>query len=224
MKGPTIKQIKFIKIIAFVILCIVCLIVGYVVGYIRGVLSNSYVTGGGLENCPPGVICKPVIYLYPKYTENVDVKLYFNGKITQSIPEYNNSVGWQVKASPNGNLINISNDKEYSFLFWEGDPKYFAYDLSSGFVVKGVDSKRFLENTLTYMGLNSKESSEFISYWLPQMQGNKYNLIHFAGSDYTDNAVLDIQPKPDSILRIFMEYRPLNSSISVKPQALSIIY
>ncbi len=61
---------------------------------------------------------------------------------------------------------------------------------------------------------------EVLVYWLPTMQNNKYNLITFQNKAYTDNAVLEIMPEPDSILRVFMAYRPLDEAISIEEQKL----
>jgi hypothetical protein len=68
------------------------------------------------------------------------------------------------------------------------------------------------------MGLTPKEYNEFIVYWLPQMQGNKYNLIHFEGEKYEEIAKLNITPKPDSLLRIFMVYKALDKPVKVEEQ------
>ena len=48
-------------------------------------------------------------------------------------------------------------------------------------------------------------------------------LLHpaFQGKNYTDSAPLTVTPRPDSILRIFMAYRPLNAPVSVPPQELT---
>ena len=70
------------------------------------------------------------------------------------------------------------------------------------------------------MGLTPKEYNEFIVYWFPKMQGNAYNLIHFAGKEYTDNALLTITPKPDSMLRVFMVFKPLEKPVEIKEQKL----
>ncbi|MBS6447176.1 MAG: hypothetical protein KH382_06255 [Clostridiales bacterium] len=48
------------------------------------------------------------------------------------------------------------------------------------------------------------------------MQQNPYNLITFQEKCYTDSAVLDITPKPDSVLRVFMAYRALNEPIEIE--------
>jgi hypothetical protein len=60
----------------------------------------------------------------------------------------------------------------------------------------------------------------FIVYWYPLMQNNKYNLIHFADREYTDNVQLKIIPKPDSVLRVFMVYKPLEKPIKIEEQKI----
>ena len=119
-----------------------------------------------------------------------------------------------------GTLINHHDGKEYSYLFWEGHGKADS-DLSKGFVVKGEDTASFLQDELSYMGLSPREYNEFIVYRLPQMQNNAYNLIAFQGIAYTDTATLVITPTPDSILRVFMTFMPLDKEIEIEEQALS---
>ena len=48
------------------------------------------------------------------------------------------------------------------------------------------------------------------------MQGNKYNLITFQNEIYTEAAKLEITPKPDSILRVFMVYKPLEELMEIE--------
>lgn len=160
---------------------------------------------------------KPVIYLYPTSEQKINVKLDFKGELTCTYPEYKN--GWSVLAKPDGTLINEEDGKEYSYLFWEGVGKQH-WDLSEGFVVKGEDTKDFLQETLSRMGLTPKEYNEFIVYWLPEMKDNKYNLIKFEGKAYEEEAKLSIDPTPDSILRVFMVYKPLNKAVKVKKQEI----
>lgn len=168
---------------------------------------------GRLDNCPK----KPVIYLYPTSEQTVSVKLDYKGKLTCTYPKYND--GWKVKAKPDGTLTNIYDNKEYSYLYWEGNSNN-KYDMSKGFVVKGSDTEKFLQEKLAYLGLTPKEYNEFIVYWLPILQQNKYNLIAFAGEDYDKTAELDINPKPDSILRVMMLYKPLNKPVNIEEQKL----
>lgn len=161
---------------------------------------------------------KPVIYLYPTEEQEVAVKLDYQGEVFVTYPEYKD--GWKVTAKPDGTLINKEDGKEYSYLFWEGKSKD-KWDMSKGFVVKGEDTKDFLQETLAKMGLTPKEYNEFIVYWLPRMQDNKYNLISFSKDEYEERAKLQVTPKPDSVLRVFMVFKPLKKAIKVEPQELN---
>lgn len=181
------------------------------------VLSSILISTFVLSGCREPVEKKPVIYLYPTSEQKVDVKLEHSGKLTYTYPEYND--GWSVTAKQDGTLTNLADNKEYSYLFWEGTYKH-KWDMSKGFVVKGSATETFLQDKLKYMGLTPREYNEFIVYWAPEMKKNNYNLITFAGEDYTDNAKLTITPKPDTILRVFMVYKPLNKPINIEEQKL----
>ena len=157
---------------------------------------------------------KPVIYLYPEQETEVTVKLDYSGTLTATYPEYND--GWTVTAQPDGTLTD-SSGKSYNYLFWEGKTNT-EYDFSKGFCVAGEDTAEFLENALSQLGLTRREANEFIVFWLPRMQKNEYNLIAFQDKAYTDSAVLDISPQPDSVLRVFMAWKSLDKAVDIEPQ------
>ncbi len=167
----------------------------------------------GCEPPKEGPAEKPVIYLYPETETEVSVELDYKGRLTCTYPEY--SEGWKVIAKPDGTLIDIEANREYSYLFWEGESDT-EYDMTTGYVVKGEETEQFLHNMLSKMGLLPKEYNEFIVYWLPQMQDNAYNLITFQNECYTESAKLTITPKPDSILRVFMAYQALETPTEVQ--------
>lgn len=175
------------------------------------------VTGCTIEEPEEQKSAKPVIYLYPEETTEVTVKLTYNGELTCTYPAYED--GWSMVAEPDGTLTNKTDDREYSYLFWEGEDK-ITYDLSKGFVVKGEDTAVFLQEKLAALGLEPAEYNEFIVYWLPQMQENPYNLITFQTAAYTDNAVLDIVPQPDTVLRVFMVYKALTEPVEMEEPVL----
>jgi len=156
---------------------------------------------------------KPVIYLYPTQKQNTSVKLDFKGILTCTYPAYNN--GWDVVAYPNGKLINKVDNREYNYLFWEGLPFTSNWDLTSGYVVQGKNTLDFLQEKLAELGLTPTEYNDFIVYWLPLMEHNKYNLITFQNEAYEDMAKLNINPKPDSILRVFMVYKALDKPMNI---------
>jgi len=165
-------------------------------------------TGCGEESSREPVAApeKPVIYLYPEEETMVHVKLDFNGTLTGTYPAYEN--GWEILAKPDGTLTDTETGREYYCLFWEGI-SHVPYDMTEGFVVAGEETEAFLEDTLKTLGLTDKEANEFIIYWLPRMEGNPYNLISFQQGLYTDNAQLTVEPAPDTVLRVFMAYKPL---------------
>ena len=196
------KHLKWIIPVAAVLICGIVAFVIWYIDYSRGPLC-----------------AKPVIYLYPEESREVNVKLDFNGELGCTYPEYSEN-GWTVTANPDGTLINSADGREYSYLFWDGISNV-DYDISKGFVVKGEDTEKFLQEKLAYMGLTPREYNEFIVYWLPLMQDNEYNLIAFQGETYTDNAKLEITPSPDSILRVFMTFKPLDKPIEIEEQQLT---
>ena len=170
------------------------------------------------QNVLEVIYAKPVLYLYPESECNVSVKLAFRGSLTVTYPAYND--GWDVFAYPDGRLINNVDGLEYSYLFWEGLPdNQKSWDLSEGYCIAGADTVSFLQKTLSELGLTPREYNEFIVYWLPYMQNNPYNLITFQWEEYENQAPLFINPAPDSVLRLFMVFAPLENPIDIKSPA-----
>jgi len=171
------------------------------------------------EDAPEDAIraAKPVIYLYPEEETEVSEKLDYAGTLSSTYPAYEN--GWTVTAQPDGTLTDASG-REYYCLFWEG-VSGTAYDFSTGFVVPGAETAAFLEDTLAQLGLTEKEANEFIIYWLPKMEHNAYNLIAFQTDIYTETAELTITPAPDSLLRVFMAWKPLEEPTEIETQTFT---
>ena len=169
----------------------------------------------------PGTSDKPVIYLYPEEETEVTVKLDLDGELTSSWPKYDTDSGWQVTARPDGTIVD-EEGYEYSYLFWEAELIH-ELDFSEGFVVKGEDSAEFFREKLSYMGLTPEEYNEFIVYWAPILEENPYNLISFQWENYEQAAGLEINPVPDSMLRVYMAYQPLDEPVKVKEQDLPVL-
>ncbi len=93
-----------------------------------------------------------------------------------------------------------------------------------GFCIKGEDSIKFLEEKLAILGLNERESNEFIVYWLPKLEKNKYNLIRFISNDKMNVYMpLEINPKPDTIIRVMMQFKGINKAQEIKEQELKTV-
>ena len=161
---------------------------------------------------------KPIIYIYPQEEQTVTVKLEKEDLITCSYPKYEEK--WNVLAKPNGDLTDLKTGRKLYALYWEGG-EFKNPDYKEGFVIKGEDSAKFLEEKLNILGLNEKEAEEFIIYWLPKMEKNKYNYIKFVSQEEIDDQMpLEIDPKPDTLIRVYMQFKVLPFKIKVKEQEL----
>ena len=161
---------------------------------------------------------KPIIYIYPETEQKVSVKLVDEEKITCSYPKYED--GWEVLAKPNGDLTDCKTGRDLYALYWEGEGKTKT-NYEEGFIVKGEDSLIFLEEKLEILGLNEREAEEFIVYWLPELEKNKYNYIRFQTLEEINELMpLEIEPKPDTIIRVMMQFKPVLIPFEVEEQKL----
>ena len=126
---------------------------------------------------------KPVIYLYPTKETEINVKLPNSNRLTTSYPKYPEE-GWRVLARPDGRLIDLTTNRELYCLYYEANNNKDEDIYKDGFVVKGEDIAGFLEEKLEILGLNEREAEEFIIYWLPILEKNKYNYIFFSSKSY----------------------------------------
>ena len=186
--------------------CIILIITGLISFFMNGILENIK------------KFAKPVIYIYPKEDETeVTIAVSNPEKLTCTYPKYKN--GWTILANKNG-ILTDKNGRKYYSLYWEGKG-YIRTKFEDGFCVKGKDTAIFLEEKLEILGLNEREAEEFIIYWLPMLEVNNYNLIRFKTKDEINAEMkLDINPKPDTLIRIMMEYKPLKLKKEIEEQRL----
>ena len=163
---------------------------------------------------------KPIIYFYPTETVNVSVKLVNDELITHSYPKYTN--GWNVIAHPDGTLQDITTGRELYSLYYECNPARDITMQNEGFVIEGKDTISFLEEKLSILGLTEREAEEFIIYWLPKMENNKYNYIRFATAEEIEQTMpLEFSVKPNTIIRVWMEFKALDEEIQITEQVLT---
>ena len=164
---------------------------------------------------------KPIIYLYPEKDEKINVKLKNIDLITTVYPNYDIENGWNVLAKQNGTLVDLNTNRNLYALYYESMVKKEIGIKDDGFVVKGEETTKFLEEKLAILGLTEREIEEFIIYWLPKLEKNRYNYIRFATLDeINDNMPLEINPNPDTIIRVLMTFKKLENPIDVKEQQL----
>lgn len=200
------KKIKFKKSkIMLLISAIICGILEFILEIIHFVTTSF--------------AAKPIIYLYPDTDKKVSVKLGYKDNITVSYPTY--STGWNVFAKTDGNLIDLDTNKNLYSLYYESKNIHKFKIEKDGFIVKRDEITEFLEDKLSILGLNDREKEEFIIYWLPILQKNKYCYIRFATIDeINSNMPLEITPCPDTLIRVLMTFKGLEKPLDIIEQQL----
>ena len=223
-KKKTMRRKKWI-IIAIIASVLAIASVGIVLAYNNGLFGDDKdcmcAAPPGVKqcrNCDPNIEYKPIIYLYPEEKTNISVKLGYPELITTDYPSY--GYGWDVIAYPDGNL-EIGN-RNYYALYYESQNKIIFNKNDIGFVVESGKIANFLEEKLAILGLNEREAEEFIIYWLPKLESNSYIYIRFATEDeISENMPLEINPKPDTTIRILMLYKGLDRTETITEQTLT---
>jgi len=160
----------------------------------------------------PAECGKPVIYLYPEKPMNVSVQVKPGNGLSYTDPAYNN--GWNVFADTKSNLKNLSDGKMYPYLFWEGSGGVYYEQPKQGFMVAKDNLDAFFNEKLAQLGLIEKEAQDFKEYWIPEMSNldKPYYFVTFLSKRYIDQlAPLTINPKPDTVIRVLMDYKGLDN-------------
>ncbi|MCD4733949.1 carboxypeptidase regulatory-like domain-containing protein, partial [bacterium] len=158
---------------------------------------------------------KPNIYLYPIEETEVSVRIDFprGGRITVSDPKYLRTafdLGWQkVTASPDGMLSYRSN--EYGFLFYESqNPLPESY--GGSWVVEQPELEGFFRENLSAHGFVGREIEDFVEYWIPRLTDSPwYSLRPLYKEELAEVIRLQIEPEPDSLLRLIYVIRGLDA-------------
>lgn len=159
------------------------------------------------------IVTKPVIYMY-NAPEEVSLSLKPSCPLTFTYPILDDS--WLVTTNSDGTITDTKTDKKYPYLFWEGESKNLDFignqGVIEGYIIKTDTCIQFLENTLTLLGLNSKESTDFITFWGPQLIKKEYALIQLLVDERYDEIIASIKvnPEPDQMRRIYMLMAPLD--------------
>lgn len=167
---------------------------------------------------PEAECAKPVVYLYPE--KETAVKVWVGARMTKTDPDYGS--GWNVVAKPNGEVI--SSGKTYPYLFWEGRGSGLYPSIKTGTVVPTPDAVATIKGQLAKVGLNQKEIADFIEFWGPKMPQSSYvRLTWLLNKEMDELAPIKIAPKPDTIIRVFLDFEGLNQKEDIASQVLPSI-
>ena len=161
---------------------------------------------------------KPIMYIYPKEEMNLNIEFPESEKLMHTYPKYKDS--WSIHVDKNGNIYDYDTNRNYYALYWD-EKDYAKENFDEGFVVKGEDISKFLEEKLAILGFNDREINEFIIYWMPKMEDNKYNLIRFRTTyEVNESMPIEFSKEPDTLIRVIMDYKKLDKKIEIKEQQL----
>ena len=162
---------------------------------------------------------------------------------------YGMFTGWSVQAEPDGTLHDVSieaQDKnvcdqykkshpgseyaldackrnEYPYIYWAGNTFETYPSMKEGFVVRAKNLKKTLEEKLTQIGLTDSEINDMVSYWYPEMMQKNapFYRISFMQTQALNTFIpMNIIPRPDTMIRVFLDWEPLRESIPLAPQQL----
>lgn len=179
---------------------------------------------------------KPVVYLYPEKPTDVHLSFASPVILNTNIPSYHD--GWLVRANPNGTLVDLQpqytdcskidsmkfgseyagtacRTNSYPYIYWTGKSVERSYPkVSGGWIVEKGMLAAFIQDKLNTMGLTKKESDDMISYWIPKMSEKNapyYQIGFIQTQDMNSFIPMNVSPKPDSVLRVFLDWKALNS-------------
>lgn len=196
---------------------------------------GRWVAVGEQQYTLPGGCGKPVIYLYPKTPQDVRVTFAHMPEFTKQIPVY--SRGWYVHAQPDGALADLQRNATncdalavaehgseyakdacakgvYPYLFWAGEARNTYPYVVGGWVVARADVARFLEATLHEIGLSDTELHDMTEYWVPELLAHTspyFRISFFTNKEMNQFIPMEVTPRPDSVLRVFLDWKPLDA-------------
>jgi len=164
-----------------------------------------------------GGCAKPVIYAYPTVPTLIDVTV--GADVTVSDPLYES--GWMnVLAMPNG-LLGY-NGRQYDSLFWEGYGYGEYPEIHEGIVVERNSAEDTLRMQLAQLGLNEKETSDFMGFWAAKIPNTPYVRLTWLGTNDMERlAPLYVSPAPDTRIRVFLDMEGLETYQQMQPQRLT---
>ena len=153
---------------------------------------------------------KPAVYIYPNAPGRFTVELGLGRdvRLTASDPVYGE--GWDVFIDEGGRI-----DDTHDYLFYElGMPSPNLR--AEGWCLDGADLSAELADLVARHGLNEAETAAFVDYWEERLPDSPYWLaLPVVGADLDRWATLDVTPAPESVLRLWIFFRPSAEEVSL---------
>ncbi len=172
------------------------------------VLDTLWLTDIGVD--------KPAVYIYPERAGRftVDLGLGRGVRLTASDPAYGS--GWNVFVDADGRI-----DDNHDYLFYELGLPAPALG-AAGWCLDGADLAAELAELVARYGLNEAETAAFVAYWRERLPDSPYWLAQpVVGADLDRWAILHVSPAPDSVLRLWIFFRPSAEEVSLSAPTIA---
>jgi hypothetical protein len=160
---------------------------------------------------------KPVVYLYPE--SEIDITVKVDAYVTKSEPLYSPETGWKATARPDGTLI--VGEVEYKNLFWDGYGNGLYQKPETGVIVPTDTALAVMADNLRTIGFIESEIADFVEFWEDYMPEEEYTRITWLLTpEMEELAHLSIDPRPDTLIRAFVDYEGVTEPFEIVPQEL----
>lgn len=161
---------------------------------------------------------EPILYAYADAPTPLSIRFGEGLQVRGTYPRVTD--GWDVTVLPGGRLLH--EDERLDRLFWDGASKRFGSP-ETGWIVRGDELETVLEERLPMLGLSEHEASEAIDAWLPLVAGAPWVRVGvFPRSTIDAVGPLDFEPKPDSLIRVWVELTPLEEFEGIEPPVVDL--
>lgn len=163
--------------------------------------------------------CKPAIYLYPESEKLVNVRVFPKGQLSYTDPPYDPGSGWTVWAKSDGELVTMNYEPQtYNYLYYESKIRDEEIKKpETGWVVQFEELENLYNRILPKLGLNQKEKSDFIDYWLKTLPKSPYYFVGIVDKSQRDYLEpLAVTPAVQTSIRFSLYFEALDQPKEVE--------
>jgi len=94
----------------------------------------------------------------------------------------------------------------------------YPFKLDKGWIIEKDEFAEKMDRILLRIGLNDKESADFIEYWSKELKWDKdkYTVYLIPQEEINKAIKLEFSKEPDSILRVFFYFKPMEKGIPIE--------
>lgn len=148
------------------------------------------------------------LYLYPNFESEIAIE---TDNTTFGESPIMNEGGWRVTSGPDG-IIKDSSGKIFDKISY-GYISDYPGRISgfSGILASQNNLNEALRSYAVKLGLNKKETNDFVSFWYSQLHGKApfIQISHFSSKESAEILKIKIEPEPDKFVPIVMYFKKL---------------